>query len=63
MVTTMRLMVPLTASLALVACGVGGGEENRSNEATEAAANLAETLPNELGGDDVSDANLGNAAD
>ncbi|HEX8217330.1 MAG TPA: hypothetical protein VF577_07685 [Allosphingosinicella sp.] len=59
----MRLLIPAAASLALASCGVGGGEENRSNEAASAASNLAETLPNELGGDDISDANLGNAAE
>ena len=59
----MRFLVPAAASLALAGCGVGGGEENASNDAASAAANLAETLPNELGGEDVSDANLGNRAD
>ena len=58
-----RPLVQAAAALALAACGVGGGEENESNDAASAAANLAETLPTELGGDDLSDANLGYAAE
>ena len=53
-----RYLVPAAAALALAACGAQSGEENEANGTADAAANLAEMLPNELGGDDISDANL-----
>jgi|GEM_PF-1514371 len=57
-----RYLVPAAAALALAACGAQSGEENEANGTADAAANLAEMLPNELGGDDISDANLAEAA-
>jgi hypothetical protein len=58
-----RCLIPGAAMLALAACTQGAETEAANEAAAAAAANLAETLPNELGGDDVSDANLSNGAD
>jgi hypothetical protein len=59
-----RTLLIGSAALALAACGDGGASAEANNAAAaEAAANLAEVMPNELAEDDQSDANLGNAAE